>query len=581
MHRSGICLLFCAALASADDLPHARDVVVRRSPSLEHAIRVAAAPSRRHGLAPGEVAIIVDVTPYTAKSEQSLVRAILKLPGRSAPIRAWRIAPLGGSLRHAYRSPSDAARELPRILSKPTPSRNTMRDLASTVASFGSRGGRIVYLADWHFEDDDGVERFVRLLRRRGHVFSVVGSEAAFSRGWNDGFFPSRRQQALQSGDRRYDVRIGRDPFGPRDRDAPWHGGDTAFPHLPSYFGGAPWHGEFATRREPDGPVLEDLRERLRETRKRSTGEGGAYPLPSSFGPYGLMRAAAMTGGRYVLWSFNRSGRSNVEYDYGRCNRFAPDLRARRAILADYARRPLARALLDAWHVVSGRRVGLARVTPPIDSDSLAPRPMKLTEGRCPGCFAFQSRSELQALLQSMPRVLEGIDRGIRILDRAIGRNPGRRDAVDARLFADAQLLRHILAVQRFSLGEVYEIAGRIRDDAWDKPDRTPCIFREDFLLPGADPAHVAPRTRHVFDLERGEALAAERRLLLQRYAGTPFGETVARNAVCAYRFGWGEKRPAGGGKGMRTPAQSAETPGPTTVPGGGSGSAPGTSSGG
>jgi len=579
MRRAGTVLLTLAALAGAGDLPSAREVVVRRAPSLAQALRVATGPAWRSG-AGREVAVVVDVTPYTSKAERSLIEAFWKLPtDDTSQAVAWRIAPLGGRFSRAYASPRAMALELPRILSMPTPSKNTMRDLKQTLGSFGARGGVIVYLADWHFEDDHRLESLVAMLRGRAQVFSTIGSEAAFSRGWNDGFFPAVRKRSVRGGGGSYDQRIGRNPFGQNKRDAPWHGGDSAYPHRPAYIGGAPWNSEFPTG-ERDRGGFEDLRERLRDSSPRSAAMRGAHPLPSTFGPYGLMRLAAATGGRYVLWSFNPSGRSNVRYDYGRCDRFAPDLRPRDAILADVARRPLARALLGAWHIVAGSRVGLAQVTPPVDEDRRSPREMERVKGAPCACFALTDRARLRALLRSLPRGLEALDHSMRLLDNAIEKTASP-DRVDARLLADARLFRHVLAVQRFCLGEVLMVAKNIPADAWDHPDQIPCIFPEQYLLRGADPEHVVPRTTQIFDHQRGADLAEQRRGMLRRYAGTPFGETVARNEVVAYRFGWGRKVPPGRGKSQRTPAQSAQPKAPTTTPGGGSSGAPGATSGG
>ena len=78
------------------------------------------------------------------------------------------------------------------------------------------------------------------------------------------------------------------------------------------------------------------------------------YPLPSSFGPYALSRAAAETGGRYVLWSWNRTGRTTLLYDDVRCDLLAPDLRDRETIRADAIKRPLPGAII---------KVGKSRVS--------------------------------------------------------------------------------------------------------------------------------------------------------------------------------------------------------------------------
>jgi len=206
---------------------------------------------------------------------------------------------------------------------------------------------------------------------------------------------------------------------------------------------------------------------------------------------------------------------------------------------------------------------------------------MKTVRGAKCACLAFSDRDRLRTLLRDMPHVLAALDGSIRILDAAIERVPSSPGDVGARLLADAHLFRHVLRVQRFSLGEAFEVAKAIPDNAWDHADKTPCVFPTEFLIRGSDPEHVHPRTTRIFDRERGARLTDDRRFMLTRYAGTPFGETVARNEVCAYRFGWGVKRPDDRGGGARTPAQSTEPAAPTTTPGGGSSPSPSPTTGG
>jgi len=356
-------LVLGAASWAAEDLPSARKVVVRRSASLTRALRVALGTASRGDLTGREVAVVVDVTPYTAAAERELMHAFIDLQASAPGVLSWRVAPLGGKFTRPRASSHALAMELPRVLVQPTPSENTMLDLRKTLSGFSARRGVVIYLADWHFEDDWQLERLLGLLRSRSQMMSTVGSEAAFSRGWNDGFFaPGRKRKSPRGGSGSYDLRIGRNPFGESERNAPWHGGDTAYPHVPAYFGGACWVSEFSVTDDSgeDDPRLEDLSERLRKSLERAKIRAGDHPLPSAYGPYGLMRLAAVTGGRYVLWSWNPSGRTNVRYDYRRCDRLPPDLRPRRTIRADAARRRLARALLDAWHNIANRRVSAA-----------------------------------------------------------------------------------------------------------------------------------------------------------------------------------------------------------------------------
>jgi hypothetical protein len=214
------------------------------------------------------------------------------------------------------------------------------------------------------------------------------------------------------------------------------------------------------------------------------------------------------------------------------------------------------------------RRVAIARVTPPVDEDHLSPREMKEARGRGCFCFALEDRSALKSLLRRLPDVLDALDAADKTLTAAIDRGSERLDDVDRRLLADAHLFRHVLRVQRFSLGEALSVAKDIPESAWDKPDKIPAIWRRFYLTTGDDPEHVVPRTERVYDPKRGERLAEERKFMLRRYAGTPFGETVARNPVYAYEFNWGRRMKKPDGKGARNPAQSTD-PAPTTPPGG------------
>ncbi|MHC4818140.1 MAG: hypothetical protein ACYTF8_08810, partial [Planctomycetota bacterium] len=207
------CSLLAVAPANAQETRSARDVVVRRTERLVDALVAATAPaSGRHGQR-REVAIIVDVTPYTAAWERALGEALIRLEVRAPRVTGWRIAPLGGRWCKPSRSALGLIPRLTRVLAHETPSENTMLDLQRTLHGFTASGGVVVYLADWHFEDDHRLERLVSSLRRRRQVFSVVGSEAAFTRAWNDGFFPrAGGELSAKGGSARYDPRIGRNP---------------------------------------------------------------------------------------------------------------------------------------------------------------------------------------------------------------------------------------------------------------------------------------------------------------------------------------------------------------------------------
>ncbi|MCC6475245.1 MAG: hypothetical protein IT514_16040, partial [Burkholderiales bacterium] len=386
------------------------------------------------------------------------------------------------------------------------------------------RGGRVVYLADWRFEDDGGVEPIVALLRSREQSLSVVGSEAAFSRAWNDGLDPASRVVAERGGD----PAIGRNPFGRAERDAPWHGGDTAWPAHPAYWNGQPWRSDFAPRMPP--PHVEDLRERLGVPLPPPDATR-PHPLPSSFGPWALQRACGVTGGRYVLWSWNPLGRSDVTYDYSRCDLLAPDLRSRAEIRADVPRRPLTRAIVQAWNAVAGGRLRLAGVSPPL-SETCEALEMTHLYGDVSTGLAWGNLAQLRAYLRAAPAALRAVDDAADLLTRAIDGLPDPPDEADLRTLAEAQLFRHVLLVQRFSLGEALEVAKAI-PEGWFRNDGSWVALRPVVWIDeGADAAQPGETSAHAGAAERGRRVAADRAAMLRRYAGTPFGETVARNRV-------------------------------------------------
>ena len=68
--------LLAAAPANADEARSAREVVVRRTDRLVDALVAATAPASGRHAQRREVAIIVDVTPYTAAWERALGEAL-------------------------------------------------------------------------------------------------------------------------------------------------------------------------------------------------------------------------------------------------------------------------------------------------------------------------------------------------------------------------------------------------------------------------------------------------------------------------------------------------------------------------
>jgi hypothetical protein len=544
------------------DAPRAQDVVLRGREDLGEAL-VAAVRGATSAVSPDAVALVLDVTPYVRASEDAVVQAVLAAGGRLPSVRTWRVARLGGRMSAPLGSASAAAMEAVELLRADTAATSTMEALRTSLQGFPERGGRVVLFADWRFEDDDATESLVSALRAREQSLSVVGSEAAFSRAWNDGLDPSSPEVMRNGGD----PRIGRSPFARSSRETPWHGGDGAWPAHPGYWNGQPWKSDFVPRSQPT--VREDLRERLGAA-AFDAAVTRPHALPSTFGPWGLTRAAGVTGGRYVLWSWNPLGRSDVTYDWAKCDLFSPDLRPRDQIRADATRRALPRAIAAAWDVVASDRVGVAGVRAPVTPEFAPQEMVRVPGGRGVG-MAWSNRPQLRAYLSMAPEALRAIEEAEAELTRAIDRVPATPDAVDMRYLADAHLFRHVLRVQRFSLGEALAVARTIPDE-WFRDDGSwvtlqPVTWIED--VPHASTADGDFGA--LADPARGRAVAADRGAMLQRYGGTPYGETVARNRVYVWRAIIVQPGSAQS-KATRSPAESTPTP-PAPTPGGSSGS--------
>jgi hypothetical protein len=538
------------------------------------------------------VLVVLDVTPYTARRAREIAEALAALGERRPATRAWRFARLGESPSRVFEGPGDLGPVLLASVAQDTDVRATLPALHRTVKALRDRGAAIVYLADWRLEDDVGCEAFLDLLRRGGHRFGVVGGEAGFGRAWTDGFYPPDRGARDSRGRTKlYAEGIGRSPFGPEDPREPWHGGDTAWPHLPFHVGGTPWSTRFpvelpsvpprkaeegAGRYAPpeggqDGEpgrdgAPEDLQERLEEGHAPGTLERYWFPLPSGFGPYALMRLAGETGGRYVLWSWNPAGRSDVEYDYGRVGLFAPDLRARKEIHADVARRPLARALVAAWHEIANPDAHIAYVTPPLRTDARTPVPMEEVRGDILS-FSWDTRREYEAFLALAPMHLEALERAAARLRAGLAEPTA--DGVDRRYEADARLFLHVLEVKRFQLGEALAAArGLDVKTAWSRLPLHPTLDARYHVEPGR--RYVAPTGLPLHDEAAGASILQARKAHLERFAGTPFAELVHRNGVCTYEVTWvgyAEGQPV-----KESPGESSGGRPHTPPPSGGSG---------
>jgi len=184
-----------AALGADAAPPQANRVIVRGRTQLVDALEAAIGPASKpeHGptITSGQgpsVLFILDVTPYTAARGGDLVAALAALEARCPGPGRWSFARLGEKPCKAFARPTALGPIVRASLSKDTDVGATLPALARTLELRARKGGRVVYLADWHFEDDQRPEGLLDRLKARKQTFSVVGSEAALGRGWNDGF---------------------------------------------------------------------------------------------------------------------------------------------------------------------------------------------------------------------------------------------------------------------------------------------------------------------------------------------------------------------------------------------------------
>jgi hypothetical protein len=503
------CWCALAAAQRPEKLPTAAEVVVRGTKTLDAALLLATSGPAPKANAAATATLVFDATPSVVAAKPRLIAALRALDTRPTSASRWRAAVLGKPPGPVKERPSELAADLERLLAQPAPPTNDTLGALRASLETGTPPGVVVYVADTAFEDDSGAETLADLLRSRGVRFNVVGPEAAFGRAWYDARF---NVVAVDRGGGVGRPGAGRAPFGPQDPQAPWRGGDTAYPHLPPYWNNLgvpnwPW---------PDG---------------FSTGI-----IPSSFGSYPLSRVAVATGGRYVLWGWTASASNDGPvYDDAQCDRFAPDLRPRAVIAEDAQRRPLARALNAAWRAVAGERASFAYVTPPFDDRGPARLERIPWRGVLRTCFNEKYvRDDFVAAAHEVGRALAEEER---LLAAALKQGPARRDAVDRRYAADIDLLRYALLLHRFTLGEAALVAQEIGDDGWDGTE-----------LPGVGslilvPAKSAPPRAGLpkppapkLGRPRDEALFAEvlaaREALLKNYAGTPYAEIVLRAPV-------------------------------------------------
>ena len=590
LSRRALCAALLVATAAAQEKPRTStgaDVTLRGAVQLDVALKRAVASAFKDGKRTGTATFVFDVTPYVRENVALIEDAFRALQKEFGADGEWRLARLGEKARPRRADPGELVEDLAHAFECDDLVRiDTFRSLRTSLTGVPGPGV-VVYLADWNSEDESELEPFIADLKKRGLRLHVVGGEGCFGRAWIDGFFPPDRGVLRKDNTYGlYDVGVGRAPFGPFAADAPQRSGDTAWTQVPFYWNGAYWNTTFAVqlaslppkkkddygrkdRRGGETGDAEDLRERTAEVSTTAL-ETYWYPLPSSFGPYALSRAAAETGGRYVLWSWNRTGRTTLLYDDVRCDLFAPDLRDRETIRADAAKRPLPRAIIKAWWEIANKDVMVARATPPLSTQG---KPQE-TQEPPPDAFlsyGWSTAADRTNMIARARTAISALDRAIAVLDAALKSGGASTDPVDRRYAADADLLRHTLLVHRFTIGEALIVAeSDVPADAWKDPKLQPGLSAEIAVMGGESPeTALIPDGAPVRNRALCERVRDDRRRFLEKYAGTPFGALVGKNRVSTVVF---TKTPYGSGvPGRTSPADSDARRGRT-----GPGSAPG-----
>ena len=548
--------------------PDATQVIVRGR-KLVDALEIACQPAWSDPKKRRPVVVIVDATETMKSAEERLITAFEALDERgAAAAKSWRFARLGSKPGKTGKL-SDVAKRLKALFSKSVKGVSTAALLRASVKS-APKGAVIVYLADARFEDDCQLETLIKDLRRKKATFSVLGGEAAFGRAWDDGIKPLGHppEDTERGSDVWYFDDVGRNPFA-SSHDAPWHGGESAFPGMPYRWSWSHWETAF---NDYDWSIA-GLGHDDSDKKKTHT----EYPLPAAFGPYGLMRAAGVTGGRYALMGWGPAGRRNVKYDYARCNLIPPDLRARADILRDVKRNKYLRATIAAWHTLLEAGDDIVDHTPPLEQNMKTARAIERTLRRDLGVrYIWESPKEQAGLLKGAPEAIEILTRAMKRLDEAL-QVQGDVPADLRRYEADARLLRHACHVTRFQLQETLLACAELPKDLWKKKKGgRPGIVSPDWVVPGRDPDKPAFRNKP-WDPDAAKRVLAERNELLLRFAGTPWGEQVAMNSIQTGEPNWWEDIPPT--KYKKEKGKRPEPP-PTRPGGGSSGGGPTTGGG-
>ena len=296
----------------------------------------------------------------------------------------------------------------------------------------------------------------------------------------------------------------------------------------------------------------------------------------SAFGPYGLSRFAAETGGRYVLWAWNPSGRARVTYEWGRCDYFPPDLRARKELLAGLASDPHASVMLRAWHLLLHEAPGLVEHLPPVDAALKVPRAVAEAPGGSSMPWTWDRVGELKEFLRGADAGLAGSARALALLDPLADVAAEPDDDRARRGLAEVRLLRHTLRTIAFELAEARTAARGVPPDAFAKMRRDTsfgCVSSELIVGKGSVlyrlSGALTRSTTPPYDEAAFTRVKAEREALVARYRGTPFAELVLFNDVSTFRVNVWTRGTPPDTSGL--PAESDSPPPATPPPSGGS----------
>ena len=564
-----------AAPQRKEALPDAASVVVRRKQRVDEAFAVAleAAVLARgdRETKPFPVAFIVDPTPRLATWAPYLGKALGRLDKNIDQVATWHVASLGDKFGKPAKSVAEAAAQLSASASSDETIKNTTLALRESIKSLRRKGALVIYLADEHFEDDWELEKLVADVTKSKLVFCAIGPEGAYGRGWNDGMIRAWEKAPTGIG-RDYWPDIGRDPFGRGSATAPWHGGDICAPLVPYDFSPFEWSTEFDVgdigHRVPDTDKLSESLDELAELddeerlkrMKELMGLGESKPvalpadeygpagdvshvvtdreapLPSGFGPYGLSRLAAVSGGRYITFGWNRIRVPSVSYDYGRLNLYGPDLRDREAIAEHIRENAVARAGLEAWAALAAWGDDFTHTTPPLTgkqvnvSETISVLPpnfdlhagwSKLNERDEWLEKASEAESALRAVRERLQRVLEG--------------KPEDSPSWQRRYELEAERALHILDARLLRLSAGIEIARAIPRSAWETK-KTRVYLGNTLWIDRVRSGELTFRVEASVVPEGCREAAAEfearHRRLLEAYQGTPWGAELSMNRV-------------------------------------------------